>query len=354
MKFIDEAIIEVKAGDGGNGSASFRREKYIPKGGPDGGDGGKGGNVVFLASNSLNTLINYRFVKKYKAKNGSHGQGSAMYGKSGQDLTLLIPTGTNIIHAETGHLLQDLVEEGSTFVVARGGKGGYGNLHFKSSTNRSPRQTLEGQKGETIIIKLELKLIANVGLLGLPNAGKSSFIHKVSAAKPKIANYPFTTLTPNLGVVKTGSQQSFVIADLPGLITGAHKGIGLGHKFLKHMTRTQILLHIVDISLLEEDLETTITKAVSIIQELKMYSATLYEKPRYLVLNKIDLLPKQQQAEIVQMFFDKFALYNTNTIIEGKLTMSAITGENCQNLCYFLMNKIETYKNQKIGFTQKF
>jgi GTP-binding protein len=344
MKFIDEALIEVKAGDGGNGSASFRREKYIPKGGPDGGDGGKGGDVIFVASNNLSTLIDYRFVKKYRAQNGESGHGSEMYGKAGDDLILYVPVGTSIINAETGLVLHDFAIEGESFLVARGGKGGFGNLHFKSSTNRAPRQKLDGIKGEILQIKLELKVVADVGLLGLPNAGKSSFISRVSAAKPKIANYPFTTLHPNLGVVKIEQGKSFVIADMPGLIEGAHKGAGLGHKFLKHMMRTQLLLHVVDISLFEDDLDNTVEKAVQITQELKLYSSELYSKPRYIVLNKIDVLPADQKQSVIEEFFVKFAQYDTNTILDKKMTMSAVTGENCQELCYFLMEKVNQFK----------
>lgn len=347
MKFIDEAIIEVKAGDGGNGSASFRREKYIPKGGPDGGDGGKGGDVIFVASNNLSTLIDYRFVKKYRAQNGKSGHGSEMYGKAGDDLILHVPVGTSIINAETGSVLYDFATEGELFLVARGGKGGFGNLHFKSSTNRAPRQKLDGIKGEIFQIKLELKVVADVGLLGLPNAGKSSFISRVSAAKPKIANYPFTTLHPHLGVVKIEQGKSFVIADMPGLIEGAHKGVGLGHKFLKHMMRTQLLLHVVDISLFEDDVETTVEKAVRITQELKMYSSELYSKPRYIVLNKIDVLPIDQKLGVIEEFFAKFAQHDTNTILDKKMTMSAVTGENCQELCYFLMEKVNQFKQNK-------
>jgi GTP-binding protein len=344
MKFIDEALIEIKAGDGGDGSASFRREKYIPKGGPDGGDGGKGGDVIFVASNNLSTLIDYRFVKKYRAQNGEHGHGAQMYGQAGDNLLLYVPVGTSIINAETGLVLHDFANIGESFLAAKGGKGGFGNLHFKSSINRAPRQKLEGQKGEVFAIKLELKVVANVGLLGLPNAGKSSFISIVSAAKPKIANYPFTTLHPNLGVVKIEQGKSFVIADMPGLIEGAHKGIGLGHKFLKHMMRTQLLLHVVDISLFEDDIEKTVEKAVKITEELKLYSIELYNKPRYLVLNKIDVLIEQDRDLIVNDFFTKFKHFQTNTILDKHFTMSAVTGKNCQEICYFLMNQINKLK----------
>lgn len=344
MKFIDEALIEVKSGDGGSGSASFRREKYIPKGGPDGGDGGKGGDVIFKASNNLSTLVDYRFEKKYRAQNGESGHGSEMYGKAGDNLILPVPVGTSVTNAETGIVLYDFTHEGETFVLAKGGKGGFGNIHFKSSTNRAPRQKLDGLKGELFQIKLELKVVADVGLLGLPNAGKSSFISRVSAAKPKIANYPFTTLHPHLGVVKIEQGKSVVIADMPGLIEGAHSGTGLGHKFLKHMMRTQVLLHIVDISLFEDDLETTVKKAAQITQELKLYSLELYNKPRYLVLNKIDVLPAEKRESIIQQFFTEFMKYETNTLLDKKFTMSAVTGEHCQEICYFLMDTVLKFK----------
>jgi len=247
MKFIDEALIQVHAGDGGNGVASFRREKYIPKGGPDGGDGGRGGSIYAVADRNLNTLIDYRYARIHRAQRGENGRGSDCYGKGGEDMTLRVPVGTVITDVATGHVLADLAKDGQKALIAKGGEGGLGNLHFKSSTNRAPRQCTQGTPGEDRELRLELKVLADVGLLGMPNAGKSTFIRAVSAAKPKVADYPFTTLHPNLGVVRVDHDRSFVIADIPGLIEGAAEGAGLGHQFLRHLARTRLLLHIVDV-----------------------------------------------------------------------------------------------------------
>lgn len=293
MKFFDEATIEVIAGKGGNGVASFRREKFIPKGGPDGGDGGRGASIHMVADRNINTLIDYRYSRLYRGKAGENGRGSQQYGAGAPDITLRVPVGTVIYDADTGQLLFDLDHDGAIATVAKGGKGGLGNIHFKSSVNRAPRQFTMGEAGEQRKLKLELKVLADVGLLGMPNAGKSTFISQVSNAKPKIADYPFTTLHPNLGVVRTSVSNSFVIADIPGLIEGASEGAGLGHRFLKHLARTELLLHIVDVYNPDPDVDAVqlaIDNAKSIVQELKQYDTNLYNKPRWLVLNKIDMV----------------------------------------------------------------
>lgn len=340
MKFIDEAKIEVIAGNGGNGCMSFRREKFIEKGGPDGGDGGRGGSIIMIADNNINTLVDYRFVKKYTAKNGEHGRGADCYGHKGDDVYLKVPVGTTIFDEETGLIIADLDTNGQEIIIAKGGKGGLGNLHFKSSTNRAPRQATKGEAGEMRKLRLELKVMADIGLLGLPNAGKSTFIRAVSAAKPKVADYPFTTLHPNLGVVRVDSERSFVIADIPGLIEGAAEGQGLGHKFLKHLQRTKVLLHLVDIAPLDEDFD-VVTSSVAITQELAKYSEELYNKPRYLVINKIDLVLPEEREEIINEFIDKFKQHDTNTNFDKIFIISGATGENCQELCYYLMNHIQ-------------
>lgn len=347
MKFIDEAKIEVIAGNGGNGCMSFRREKFIEKGGPDGGDGGKGGSVIMIADNNLNTLVDYRFVKKYAAKNGEHGRGADCYGHKGEDIILRVPVGTTIIDDETGLVMADLNTLGQQLVVAKGGNGGLGNIHFKSSTNRAPRQTTKGDAGERYSLRLELKVLADVGLLGLPNAGKSTFIRSVSAARPKVADYPFTTLHPNLGVVRVDTERSFVIADIPGLIEGAADGLGLGHKFLKHLQRTKVLLHIVDIAPLDESID-VVADAVAITQELAKYSDDLYHKPRYLVINKIDLILEEEREAIINQFITEFKKYDTNTNFDKIFTISGATGENCQDLCYYLMNFIKEQTSEQV------
>jgi GTP-binding protein len=282
MKFIDEAKIEVHAGKGGDGAAHFRREKYVPRGGPDGGDGGRGGSVWARADRNINTLVEYRFARIHRAKDGARGAGSHCSGAAGPDIELPVPVGTVIRDAETGDLVADLAKDGDRVVLARGGQGGLGNVHFKSSVNRAPRQFTRGEPGESRQLALELRVLADVGLLGLPNAGKSSFIRAVSSARPKVADYPFTTLNPSLGVVRVG-HSSFVVADIPGLIEGAAEGAGLGHQFLRHLARTKVLLHLVDLS--EED---AAAGARTIAGELKKYDATLARKPRWLVFNKID------------------------------------------------------------------
>jgi GTP-binding protein len=303
MKFVDEASLRVQAGNGGRGSASFRREKFVPFGGPDGGDGGDGGSVYLKAAPGINTLSDFRVIRTYKAKSGEGGSGNDCFGKGGEDLYIPVPIGTVIKDQETEEQLGDLVREGDTLLVAKGGKGGWGNTRFKTSTNRAPRQFGPGLPGEKRSLALELRVIADVGLLGLPNAGKSTLISAVSAARPKIADYPFTTLHPNLGVVSVGEHRSFVMADIPGLIEGAAEGAGLGIRFLKHLQRTRVLLHLVDILPPDPDAD-PVKDARAIVGELKKFSKDLADKPRWLVLNKIDLLPADEAdklcAEIVR------------------------------------------------------
>jgi GTPase len=293
MKFVDEARLKVQAGNGGRGSASFRREKFVPFGGPDGGDGGNGGSVYLRATSGINTLVDFRIERTYKAKSGEGGSGNDCTGRGGEDLYIPVPVGTAVRESDTGEELGDLVREGETLLVARGGKGGWGNTRFKSSTNRAPRQFGPGLPGEKRTLELELKLIADVGLLGLPNAGKSTLIRAVSAAKPKVADYPFTTLHPNLGVVAVSQHRSFVMADIPGLIEGAAEGAGLGIQFLKHLQRTRVLLHLVDIAPSDPGAD-AVKDARAIVAELKKFSKELGAKPRWLVLNKRDLLPSAE------------------------------------------------------------
>ncbi|MDO5356992.1 MAG: GTPase ObgE [Conchiformibius sp.] len=293
MKFIDEAKIEVAAGRGGNGAVSFRREKFVPRGGPDGGDGGKGGSVYALADENINTLVEYRFVKRYQAKNGEKGHGSDRYGAGADDIELRMPVGTLIRDADTGETVADLTAHGQRVCLARGGRGGLGNIHFKSSVNRAPKQATPGEEGETRSLLLELKVLADVGLLGMPNAGKSTLIRAVSAARPKVADYPFTTLHPNLGVVRLDDNNSFVMADIPGLIEGAAEGAGLGHRFLRHLSRTGLLLHVVDLAPFDESTDPA-AEALAIVGELEKYGADLADKPRWLVLNKTDMLDEDE------------------------------------------------------------
>lgn len=294
MRFVDEVTIDVAAGDGGNGVASFRHEKYREFGGPDGGDGGRGGNVWIEADNSINTLVDYRYARRHEAKRGQNGMGNDKYGAAGEDINLRMPVGTVVFDAESGELIHELLTQGERFLLAEGGSGGRGNLHFKSSTNRAPRQKTMGKEGQRLTVRLELKLLADVGLLGMPNAGKSTFIAAVSNARPKIAGYPFTTLYPNLGVVRVSPSESFVVADIPGLIEGASEGLGLGHQFLRHLQRTRMLLHFVDAVPLDENTD-PVTEALAIADELRKYDAQLYSKPRWLVLNKLDMLPEQER-----------------------------------------------------------
>lgn len=333
MKFVDEAEIRVEAGDGGNGTISFRREKYVPRGGPDGGDGGDGGSVYLIADENLNTLIDYRFERFHRAERGQNGQGSNCNGKGGKDLTLSVPVGTRATDADTLEVLGDLTKHGQKLKVAQGGYHGLGNARFKSSVNRAPRQKSNGTPGEIRSLKLELMLLADVGLLGLPNAGKSTFIRSVSAAKPKVADYPFTTLVPNLGVVRQDSQRSFVIADIPGLIEGAAEGAGLGIRFLKHLERCRILLHLVD--LMPADQSDPVENARTIIQELEKYSPKLASKPRWLVFNKIDLLLEDEAEALCNQI--KEALEWEGPTYQ----ISAFQRLNLDPLCHEIMNYLE-------------
>jgi GTP-binding protein len=302
MKFVDEALITVQAGKGGNGCMSFRREKYIPKGGPDGGDGGDGGSIFVEADSGLNTLIDYRFTRHYKAQNGEGGQGRQCTGSKGEDLVLKVPVGTTIVDVDTDEVLADLTVAGQVEKIAQGGWHGLGNMRFKSSVNRAPRQTTKGSEGELRNVRLELRVLADVGLLGLPNAGKSTLIRSISAAKPKVANYPFTTLVPNLGVVRTEAHRSFVVADIPGIIEGAAEGAGLGIRFLKHLARNRVLLHLVDMAPWDE--VTPAEAAVTAVNELHKFSPTLADQPRWLLLNKIDMVPEEELEERCQSVID--------------------------------------------------
>ena len=333
MKFVDEATIEVFAGNGGGGCVSFRREKYIPFGGPDGGDGGDGGSVILLGDASLNTMIDYRYTRKFRAEAGSSGKGRNCTGKAGEDLTLPVPIGTTILDEDTGEVLGDIREAGQELLVAQGGFHGLGNTRFKSSVNRSPRQSSPGSAGENRRLKLELKVLADVGLLGLPNAGKSTLIRAVSAATPKVADYPFTTLIPSLGVVKVDSYRSFVVADIPGLIEGASEGAGLGIRFLKHLTRNRILLHLVDIAPLDESDPSE--AAVSIVRELERFSPTLASRPRWLIINKVDLIDETLLAERKAAVLS--ALNWTGPVYE----ISALSREGTRRLSGDLMTYIE-------------
>lgn len=340
MKFVDEAIIKVDAGHGGNGCVSFRREKFIPRGGPDGGDGGDGGSVFFEANNNLNTLIDYRFMRHYKAENGQQGMGANCTGKKGDDLILSVPVGTMVYDVDSGELLGDISIPGLPVLIAQGGFHGLGNTRYKSSVNRSPRQSSEGSEGEARHLRLELRVLADVGLLGLPNAGKSTLIRSVSSSKAKVADYPFTTLHPGLGVVSVSAHKSFVMADIPGLIEGAAMGAGLGHRFLKHLSRTCVLLHVVDIAPLDET--DPVSTAKGIINELAQYSPELVNKPRWLVLNKIDMIPDEAERE-----------ERIQSIVKGLdwtgrvFAISAISSQGTQQLCYALMQLIDEMKESE-------
>lgn len=333
MKFVDEAVIRVEAGRGGNGCMSFRREKFIPWGGPDGGDGGDGGSVILRAEASMNTLVDFRFVKAYNARVGEPGRGANCRGRSAEDLILDVPVGTTVVDEDTLEVLGDLVAAGDTLKVVQGGFHGLGNTRFKSSTNRSPRQFTRGSDGEVRNLRLELKVLADVGLLGMPNAGKSTFIRAVSAAKPKVADYPFTTLVPNLGVVRVEQYRSFVLADIPGLVEGASDGAGLGIRFLKHLTRTRLLLHLVDMAPYDG---VTPQESVAIIsRELSRFSPTLAGRERWLVLNKLDMLPEDERDARCQEVVDALAW-------SGPVyRVSALTGENTKELCRDILKFVE-------------
>jgi len=340
MKFFDEARIEVHAGKGGDGSASFRREKYVPRGGPDGGNGGAGGSIVAIADRNINTLIEYRYARIHRAKDGERGRGSDCNGRGAADVILHMPVGTVITDADSGELIADLKADGDRTVLASGGAGGLGNLNFKSSVNRAPRQFTPGKAGEARVLKLELRVLADIGLLGLPNAGKSSFIRKVSAARPKVADYPFTTLAPNLGVVRVGTARSFVLADIPGLIEGASEGAGLGHQFLRHLQRTRLLLHLVDAVPQTPDAD-PVRDVRTIAAELRKYDESLYRKPRWLVLNKIDLVPEAEREttvrEIVRRLRWKAPWF----------CVSALTGEGCEELVSAAMQALEKLRAEE-------
>lgn len=334
MKFVDEATITVQAGDGGNGCVGFRREKYIPFGGPDGGDGGDGGSVFLVASKDLNTLVDFRHERFYAAGRGQNGMGRQMTGKKGDDLEVPVPVGTLVYDADTEELIGDLTRDGQRLMVARGGRHGLGNIHFKSSTNRAPRQHTDGTPGERRSLHLELKLLADVGLLGMPNAGKSTFITQVSSARPKVADYPFTTLYPNLGVVKFAAHQSFVVADIPGLIEGAAEGAGLGIQFLKHLARTSLLLHLVDMS--PPDPDTDPAEEVRVLEaELAKFSHELADRPRWLVCNKIDLLAPEERDTRCEALVDELNW-------QGPwFALSAATGEGVQPLLNAIMQYLQ-------------
>jgi GTP-binding protein len=334
MKFIDEVRIDVAAGNGGHGCVSFRREKFIPMGGPDGGDGGRGGSVWVVADRNINTLVEYRYNRHFKARNGENGRGSDCYGKGADDIFLRVPVGTVVQDDDTGEILADLAQDGQKALVARGGQGGLGNLHFKSSTNRAPRQATPGEEGEKRRLHLELKVLADVGLLGMPNAGKSTLIRAISAAKPKVADYPFTTLHPNLGVVRVDDERSFVVADIPGLIEGAAEGHGLGHQFLRHLARTRLLLHLVDLAPLDPGAD-PVHEARAIVEELRKYDDGLYRKPRWLVLNKTDLIDAEERPARIAAFVRDFGW-------EGPVfAISAIRGEGCKPLVFAIMDYLD-------------
>jgi GTP-binding protein len=325
MKFVDEAFIDIAAGDGGNGCVSFRHEKYKEFGGPNGGDGGRGGHVYAVADSNLNTLVDFRYSRRHEAKRGEHGMGSDMFGAAGDDIVLKMPVGTIISDAETGEVLYELLKEGEVVTIAKGGDGGFGNMRFKSAINRAPRQKTPGWPGEKKSLKLELKVLADVGLLGMPNAGKSTLISAISNARPRIADYPFTTLHPNLGVVRVGPEQSFVVADLPGLIEGASEGAGLGHLFLRHLQRTRLLLHVIDMAPFDDAVD-PVAQAKAIVGELKKYDTALYEKPRWLVLNKLDMVPGDERAARVKDFVKRMRF--KGPVFE----ISALTREGCEHL----------------------
>lgn len=335
MKFIDEATIKVEAGHGGRGCLSFRREKFIPKGGPDGGDGGDGGSIYLEGTHELTTLVDFRFQRSFKAENGQPGMGGNCTGKAGNDLTLKVPVGTLVFDAETDEKIGDLETHGKRLLIAQGGFHGLGNTRFKSSVNRAPRQTTTGTLGDKRELRLELRVLADVGLLGLPNAGKSTLIRAISSAKPKVADYPFTTLHPNLGVVRVGPYKSFVVADIPGLIEGASAGAGLGHQFLRHLSRTSILLHVIDVAPFDDT--DPVVSATTILKELELYDPELLKKPRWLVLNKIDHLPEgTERDKVVQEIVSALDWKDKVFVI------SAIEKLGTDALCYALMQHIET------------
>ncbi len=342
MKFVDEASIEVIAGDGGNGVASFRREKYVPRGGPDGGDGGRGGSIYAIADRNINTLIDYRYARIHRAKSGENGRGADQYGRGAEDIVLRMPVGTVITDADTGEFVTDLATDGERALIVRGGKGGLGNIHFKSSTNRAPRQATPGEAGEQRRLKLELKVLADVGLLGMPNAGKSTLIRAISAARPRVADYPFTTLAPHLGVVRADVNRSFVVADIPGLIEGAAEGAGLGHRFLRHLQRTRLLLHVVDLAPLDGETD-PVADARAIVKELRRYDEALHDKPRWLVLNKLDLIaPDERDARVA-------AFVKTYRWKGPVFAVAAISGDGCRPLVFAVAGGLEKHPAPRRG-----
>ena len=339
MKFIDEARIEIHAGKGGDGAVSFRREKFVPRGGPDGGDGGRGGSITAIADRNINTLVDYRFARIHRARDGEKGMGRQCNGKGADDILLRMPVGTVITDAETGEVIADLAEHGSTAVLGRGGKGGRGNVNYKSSTNRAPRQFTPGEPGESRMLRLELKVLADVGLLGLPNAGKSTLIRAISSARPKVADYPFTTLNPQLGTVRVDTSRSFVVADIPGLIEGAAEGAGLGHQFLRHLARTRLLLHLVDLCPPHPDAN-PVADVRAIARELRKYDASLEKKERWLVLNKMDLIPEDEREARVKAFLRSLRW-------KGRwFAISAVNGAGCRELCFAVMDHLQQTQEQ--------
>ena len=339
MKFVDEAEIVVEAGKGGNGCMSFRREKFIPKGGPDGGDGGDGGSVYLIGDLALNTLVDFRFQRRYIAQAGQGGMGANCTGRAGDDLVVRVPVGTTVVDKNTEELIADISEEGQKVLVARGGFHGLGNTRYKSSTNRAPTKTSNGSDGEVRTLQLQLKVLADVGLLGMPNAGKSTLLRAVSAARPKVADYPFTTLVPGLGVVRIELERSFVMADIPGVIEGASHGAGLGFRFLKHLSRTRLLLHMIDAAPMDEDVD-PVAQASAIVDELAGFSETLAKKERWLVLNKSDMADDETLDALQQRFVDELGwdipVYR----------IAAIDGTGCQKLCQDIMRSVELHRER--------
>jgi GTP-binding protein len=334
VKFVDEARIAVHAGNGGDGAVHFRREKYIPRGGPDGGDGGRGGSVFAVADRNINTLIDYRYNRIFRARDGERGGGKQCTGRSADDIYLRVPVGTVVSIRDTGALVADLAAHQQTALLAQGGRGGRGNVNFKSSTNRAPRESTPGEAGEGRELQLELRVLADVGLLGMPNAGKSTLIRAVSSARPKVADYPFTTLHPSLGVVRVDISRSFVVADIPGLIEGAADGAGLGHRFLRHLVRTKLLLHLVDIAPLDPGIDPA-KEARAIVAELRKYDEALYRKPRWLVLNKADLLAPEDRTHAAKELVRRLRWKGPHFLV------SAVSGEGCRELCQAVMRHLE-------------
>ena len=338
MKFVDEATIDVVAGEGGNGCMSFRREKFIPFGGPNGGDGGRGGSVFAVGDRNLNTLIDFRYARRHEARQGENGRGSDQYGAAAADIVLRMPMGTIIKDVESDEVIAELLLPDEKVLIVKGGDGGFGNLHFKTSTNRAPRQKTPGWPGEQKKLKLELRVLADVGLLGMPNAGKSTLIAAISNARPKIADYPFTTLHPNLGVVRVAPEQSFVVADIPGLIEGASEGAGLGHLFLRHLQRTHLLLHVVDFAPFDPEVD-PVKQARAIVAELKKYDQALHDKPRWLVLNKLDMVPAEEREARVKDFIKRYRW-------KGPVfQISALTREGCEPLIRAVYQHVASLRN---------